>query len=1584
MYHNVEVDWKSFEYIFSGRTQYTFEYLAYILFCHEFNQETGMFRYFNQAGIETEPIEFDNQVIGFQAKYYDASTKISDRVSEFQNMVDKATQKNFALTKIIVYVNKELSESSNKERKIPKYQADIENYAKVRNVRIEWRVPSHIERMLFLPEIPEYIRDFFFNPQKGIRQFIEQNRSHSETLVETIDNLIEYESQELKTEYTDSIFSEFLGSDQKHLLIYGDSGTGKSGFIKSFYTENYSDIPIFVYKATDFGFNTLSEFSRQFGDCSLDDFFSAFDDSKNKIIIIDSAEKIFSMPKEVLGLFLNKAVKHNWKIVHTIRLSYKGNYISYVLKDNDCSEKQLELISIQKMQDFLELCDIPCPTNGKMQDLIRNLFYLDLYIRTYHKNNDSFKTRNLFFEHIWDTRIKGIPHDTEFNSIAREKTIFNMFKGILETSSSYYFSEVSQEREMLQNLKEDGVVDYDDVYKGYYFTHDIYEELVARYLITSVYEISGNEIEFHSSLHISMIMRKHYRLWLYDRLYEAEDNDFAEFIVKSITNKTINKIWKDEILITLMEFETDNRALSLLEELFNEDGELLMRSIFLLKTACKMIDYNSASSILTQEEIDSRVNLLYRYTKPSGAGWEYLIKYVYMHLTEINWNEGLVPLVYEVVSSWIKNVKHGATTKYAGIIALYLYGLFEDSKFKYRIDRDLKEKISVTILEASVELKEKLLQIFNSMLEENYLNHRHKYNDLVEVLLGNCVNSYIPCQVMPDTVIKLCEVFWKRNQTEESNDPFSPRFYDRDSIERDFGLKNSTNHDYYPTSALWTPAFMLLQHVPNKGIPFVIKFINEITGNFEASERNQEYMETYQVILKLQDGTEVTQICSHRLWMSHRGVSAGPNLLDCILMALEKWLLHTISSVDDDEANMLCEHFLRNSKSIAITSVINSVVLSFPDKLFPTACSLISLGEHIFSLDNGRLASENMANMTRGILGTSYQYDQERFKSNALPFREKSLEKVIVDYQISSGIREEKQFIERTEILYSCLDLLNESIDTKNTTLRYALNRIDLRRFKISNTPEKIIDGKKYIVLEADEDEDLRVLREKNEKETNMKYEFLRVSLWARDKFKELSSTEKYEEYETQPAKAINEMKMILDNINKGYVYDNLIESAPVYISAVLLNFFEKQLSIGEKEYCVKILEENLSLLKTTNQIDNLSNGTIAIVDSLPYLIRNANDLGEKFNYSISFSIALLLDNSREKDFYKIFSSKMWSENPVEAKLIFEIFVLLKKEFNDWIKSEGVSTESIEKFIKKKKMYLRKIFKGTVKIDKSEYSSLNYNELMETMMLLDTLSESNWTVLKKLGPPIWKVIFEDDYRGNTQRNRNYDVEAQYIFWLAKYTYHTTEKIREDLIETLESCMAISRDFESYLSHIISEHDRSKDNRIFWQIWNSLYEPIVRLVNPYKELVIKNENSYDFDGVISTYCFAWNFWGNKQKEWTGFKIQHLSFFDKVVKDLGFLPVTLEAIARFANSIGYSFTKEGVTWISTLISENGYLVHSQLHSNTIYYLEEMVLRFSKEYANDARKNTTFRENLLTILNFLVSRGSTIGFLTREELF
>lgn len=81
MYHNTEADWKSFEYIFSGWIQYTSEYLVMT--------SIKIFRYLNQAGIEIETIEFCNEVIGFQAKYCDASRMIADWFSELKIIVYK-------------------------------------------------------------------------------------------------------------------------------------------------------------------------------------------------------------------------------------------------------------------------------------------------------------------------------------------------------------------------------------------------------------------------------------------------------------------------------------------------------------------------------------------------------------------------------------------------------------------------------------------------------------------------------------------------------------------------------------------------------------------------------------------------------------------------------------------------------------------------------------------------------------------------------------------------------------------------------------------------------------------------------------------------------------------------------------------------------------------------------------------------------------------------------------------------------------------------------------------------------------------------------------------------------------------------------------------------------------------------------------------------------------------------------------------------------------------------------------------------------------------------------------------------------
>ena len=92
---NLPVDWKAFEYKFSADPRAAFESLAYILFCYELKQDCGIFRYYNQPYIETQPVDTaDGHKVGFQAKYYDAGTTVASREQELKAAIE-GVKKNF-------------------------------------------------------------------------------------------------------------------------------------------------------------------------------------------------------------------------------------------------------------------------------------------------------------------------------------------------------------------------------------------------------------------------------------------------------------------------------------------------------------------------------------------------------------------------------------------------------------------------------------------------------------------------------------------------------------------------------------------------------------------------------------------------------------------------------------------------------------------------------------------------------------------------------------------------------------------------------------------------------------------------------------------------------------------------------------------------------------------------------------------------------------------------------------------------------------------------------------------------------------------------------------------------------------------------------------------------------------------------------------------------------------------------------------------------------------------------------------------------------------------------------------------------
>jgi hypothetical protein len=193
--HMTDINWNIFKIKFNEREDKAFERLAYLLFCVEHGINTGIFRFKNQTGIETEPIIHEGETIGFQAKYYD--TKLSENKGDIIDAVEKAKSKNPALNKILLYTNQELSESTKKAVKKPQYQADIEKKAKEIGVILEWRVPSHIEQQLSLPA-NHHLSAFFFGQGKNILDFLNELKTHAENILIPIQSTIPFAGADIK------------------------------------------------------------------------------------------------------------------------------------------------------------------------------------------------------------------------------------------------------------------------------------------------------------------------------------------------------------------------------------------------------------------------------------------------------------------------------------------------------------------------------------------------------------------------------------------------------------------------------------------------------------------------------------------------------------------------------------------------------------------------------------------------------------------------------------------------------------------------------------------------------------------------------------------------------------------------------------------------------------------------------------------------------------------------------------------------------------------------------------------------------------------------------------------------------------------------------------------------------------------------------------------------------------------------------------------------------------------------------------------------------------------------------------------
>lgn len=401
------MNWKLIGIKYDKREPWAFEQMSYLLFCAEFENRIGLFRYKNQTGIETEPIERDGKYYGFQSKYY--TTLIVDKKYDIIDSIKKAKSKNKQLDELFLYINQELSESPDKSKKKPKYQLDIEKSAKAIGVNIQWRVPSHFELQLSLPE-NKYINDIFFSLDPNEGDLLDEISKHNENILQAIQTEISFGDKQIKID-RNSVVETITNASQKrkNIIISGEGGCGKTAIFKEFYNLHSKIIPICVFKANELNVNHINDIFHFEHKFTFASFLNAFKDEPLKIFVIDSAEKLAEISNNDILITLIQKLKENaWNIIFTTRYAYL-NDLTFHIKENyqlPFDVNNVSLIGIDELKSIADEFKFSLPDNHKFLERLRNLFYLREYVHQY-SNIDKQGNYKGFIDLLWKKRIQN-------------------------------------------------------------------------------------------------------------------------------------------------------------------------------------------------------------------------------------------------------------------------------------------------------------------------------------------------------------------------------------------------------------------------------------------------------------------------------------------------------------------------------------------------------------------------------------------------------------------------------------------------------------------------------------------------------------------------------------------------------------------------------------------------------------------------------------------------------------------------------------------------------------------------------------------------------------------------------------------------------------------------------------------------------------------------------------------------------------------------------------------------------------------------------------------------------------------------
>ena len=1574
----VKPDWDIFKAKFSENPQDNFEWLCYLLFCKEFNKSHGISGYANHRHIENDPIKKDNELVGLQAKFYQKS--LSKNKAEIIKFIRGAKNDYPDITKIIFYTNKNWDQGINQND--PQAKLDIDKEAKDIGIQIDWDHMGNFFKSPFVCIDNEHIAKHFFTWKESIFDFLNDKKRNTENILKEIRTCIDFNGRTIEID-RNNILEKLKNDSSPVLILSGAAGVGKTAIIKNLYEKSGEEQPFYIFKATEFKLSSIRDL---FGGSNLQEFIDVHKDEENKTVVIDSAEKLIDL--EDLDPFkelLVSLTENNWKIIFTARENYLKdlNYQFFEIYNIVPLNIKLSQLEQDKLDSISSEYSFNLPEDQKLLELIRTPFYLNEYLKFYKKNNGDLDYVG-FKNRLWDRNIKKTKtsRSESFLELAFERA-----------NKESFFVVAADELSVLDELVNDGILGYEED-KGYFITHDIYEEWALEKIINREHSQRNTNEEFFKNLGQSLAIRRSFRNWVSEKLL-LQDQEIGNFIEAVIADEEIQSFWKDELLISVLLSDYSDIFFENFENsLLDNEQKLLKKISFLLRIACKEINKELFNQ-LGVERTDL-LTLKHVLTKPKGQGWKSLVKFVYENLDTIGIEK--IPFVLPIIHDWSINYKTGETTKYSSLIALQHYQwTLEKGHYLTRND-DFRDKILETILFGASEIKDKLKRILDEILENKWKNPSDPYYDLSETILTELERGTI-CQVLPESILQLADLFWT----------VTPKkgFYSISAIEPDpyFGMENRHSTGCYPPSSYQTPIYWLLQSAPRQAIDFILEFTNKTVEHFANSDFGKHEVEEVKVYIG-KDETTKQYICD-RLWCTYRGTQGSPHVLGSIHMALEKFLLERGKDTDSKTLENFLLHLLQRSKSASISAVVTSVVLAYHERTFNVARILFQTKE-FFLYDLKRCGIDQHVLIPRLGFDTKNRiFQEERLEARDHKHRRQHLENLFLRYQFfRSEEISEQEAKEGQKILWDILDNYYEKLppESKQTeedeTWRLSLARMDRRKMKPTT---RQTDAGIEINFNPEIDPKLKKKSENSLKKISGNYEHASLNLWSQLRIEDNKEYKEHEKYEKNPNLALEEVKEVIAKLkainspdhsepenttDESFYFFNC--SIPARVCSVLLRDFSEKFSEKENSFCKDIVLDEALYSLNLNYQHQVFDGASSAISVLPFLLKKFPEEKEKIKVILFLKLFDISPAAMNKGFldYSVnaVSNNLWRISFDDAQSILFGYLLLeprhrqlRKKLNEENSKKGIyrpnENEILERFCKENEKDIEKILDNELPVINPE--DIEEFELfcLRTAFLLippGTQNKVHKEIVKKIISVFAKKLFREDTNNKIDPGLKYDFLKKLVCFVLSSPRDEIKNYLEPFIEDFKSSEVISDLFEDF----VLEQDRLNNYENFWEVWNLFKDRVIE--------VCKDRNSNWYKGkIVERYLFAHLWWEGSVTNWHTLKNSDKMFLKEMSQKIGHCPSTLYAISKLLNGVGSHYLDDGMLWISDMLTNNQNLLTVKLEKNTVYYMENVTRKYIHKNRTEIRENGELKKKILVLLDFLIEKGSVIGYMLRERI-